>query len=64
LVMECHWIKLLLVSRWHVKKSFSSSGIVLHLELNSSLKVESFDQSSLFQGLSISNSFYFNTFRV
>lgn len=63
-IMEGHRIELVLVTRWHIKKSLSGSTCILHSVLNSSLKVESFNKSSLFKSLSVTNTFNFDTVSV
>ena len=60
LVQKCNGIQFFLRSRRHVQKSLSSSCKVLDGVLDGSLKVECLNQSSLFEGLTVSNTLDLN----
>ena len=63
-VMKGHRIQLILVPRWHVHQGFTSSGRVFHRVLDGCLEVESFNQSGLFQCLSVANALDLDALRV
>ena len=64
MIQKCIWIEFFLRTRRHIKKSFSGCCVVFNCILDCSFEIKCLNESSFFESLTVSNTFYFNIWSI